>query len=463
MKKTISVILSVILVCCTVTVCLTGCSSEEDEVSSTEINNDIQQIYSDLKEQFGKQDNSESVFKYVKWFAGENKNLSYKEINADSVMITSAATSGYSNAKSTLFEFNSSGSGDGRERAQVLTIALTAMKDAANHGGTRLIVTRTPASLSKEDFKADNIVSLCHGNETAIYSGGAATAEYTYTKKLTKKAPDGTKAFRLTISGLEGGSSGDRERTHPNPSEEIASFINDCQSSRITVEIAAFSGGTSYDTYQKKATAVVVVPGSDAEKFRQKADKETDRYTDKNIAKESDLSFSVSEINLPSQVYSNESTTSVLSLLYTMNNGVFRTIDGENSGDSIAVSELGYLNMTGSTFTAKVSARVIDADVRKDMDSEFKATASLNDMSFKIDRRTPLWPYDTDSAIADDMSQAASEYGFKLETGFTYEQTDVAVMYAKNRNINAVLFSTNMKNGYEAVRTLMLYLRNMNR
>ncbi|MGI6204337.1 MAG: hypothetical protein ACOYJH_03555 [Anaerovoracaceae bacterium] len=463
MKKTISVLLSLILAFSVIG--LTGCTTAGEEVSNDEVNKDIQQTYSDLKEQYDKDDTCDAVFSYVKWWADQNDGLTYEKINADSIVLSSGATKGYKKAESTLFEFNSGAgcaSSEKKNYAQVLSLALTTMKDSVNHGDVRLLITRNPSSLKKSDFRADNIISLTHGNDTAIYSGGAATAEYTFTKSLTTTESDGKTAYRITIDGLEGGSTGDTSRTHPNPSEEIASFINSCQSSKINLEIASFEGGTSYDTYQTKATAVVVVSGSSADKFQEKADKEAANYTDKNISKESDMTFTVSEVNVPSKVYSAESEASVLSLMYTMSNGVFETIDGEDSGDSIAVSELGYLRMTGSKFTAMVSARSIDADVMKEMNKEFKATATLNDMSFKADKATPLWPYDVDSSLASELSQATSEYGFKLDTQFTYEKTDLAIMYSKNKKINAVLFATNMENGYAAVRSMMLFLFNLN-
>lgn len=463
MKKKISVLLSLILAVSMIG--LTGCTTAAEEVSNDEVNEDIQQTYSDLKEQYDKDDTCTAVFDYVKRWVDQNDGLSYEKINADSIVVSSGAAKGYEKTESTLFEFNSSAGSDStskKNHAQVLSLALTTMKDSVNHGDVRLLITKNPSSLNKDDFRADNIISLTYGNDTAIYSGGAATAEYTFTKSLTTTEPDGKTAFRITIDGLEGGSTGDTSRTHPNPMEEIASFINSCQSSKIDLEIASFEGGTSYDTYPTKATAVVVVAGSSSEKFREKADKEAADYTDKYISKESDISFTVSEVKVPSKVYSAESESSVLSLMYTMSNGVFETIDGEDSGDSIAVSELGYLRMTGSTFTAKVSARSIDADVMKEMNKEFKATATLNDMSFKADKSTPLWPYEVSSDLAAELSQATSEYGFKLDTQFTYEKTDVAIMYSKNKKINTVLFATNIENGYAAVRSMMLFLFNLN-
>jgi hypothetical protein len=147
--------------------------------------------------------------------------------------------------------------------------------------------------------------------------------------------------------------------------------------------------------------------------------------------------------------------------MYTMSDGVYATIDGNDKSDPIAVSNLGYLRMTGSKFTAKVSARSIDADETKTMDKEFKATADLNNMSFKKSKATGLWPYDQSSELAKAFKTASDEYALGLSATSTFMENDCADLYKIKSDLNMIAVYSNIEEGFNISKSLMLFFENL--
>lgn len=457
MKKLVSVLTAVVLVC--TMILATGCTTENDETSDKTVKNDIYEIYQELS---AASEDARSVSDISDWIYNwaEKHDMTVDRIGSDNLLITKGETNSYSGVQTTTLQCGISRS-DYKQYSQMAAIALATMKDATNHGKIKLLVTANIDKLSSKYLETDNLINLSYAKNTVLCSGSAATREYTMTKRLSKTSTSGDKAYKITISGLEGGMSGDRSRTHPNPTEAIASLINKCQSSGMVIEIAKFTGGGSYDTYPQSASITVVVDKNDSTKFEKRVQNAKADYQDKYVSKESDLNYDLTSVSKPSKVYKSSDASDVLSLMYTMSDGVYATIDGNDNSDPIAVSNLGYLRMTGSKFTAKVSARSLDADETKIMDNEFKATADLNDMSFRKSKTTGLWPYDQNSKLAKSFKTASDEYALGLSASSTFMKNDCAVLYKKKSDLNMIAVYSNIEEGFNISKSLMLFFQNL--
>jgi hypothetical protein len=457
MKKAFSVIISAALVC---TMLLTaGCTSKNDDISDKTVKNDIYDTYEEIKDVSADAVTAGDISKWVLKWAKKN-DITAKEIGNGNILLSKGATSGYKDAGVSTLQCSITDDESSHD-AQILAIALASLKDTTNHGRIRLLITADASSVSNKYLQSDSLLNLSYGKDTKLCTGSASTAKYTIYRSVSRTSTTGDQAYKITIGGFEGGNSGDRSRTHPNPVEALASLVNSCQSSNMVIEIAGFSGGSSFDTYPTSASVTVVIDKNDITKFEKKVANAKSDYQDKYVSKESNMSYTLAKTAKPAKVYSTDDTSNVLSLMYTMSDGVYATIDGQDSGDSIAVTNLGHLTLKGTKFKAEVSARSIDADEMKTMNKEFKATAKLNDMHFKISRETPLWPYSNNSTLAKDFETASGEYGFSLDTSSTYMQNDCAIFYSRNDSLNMISLYTNIEDSYSVCKSIILFYGNM--
>ncbi|MCI2062959.1 MAG: hypothetical protein LKJ83_09395 [Eubacteriaceae bacterium] len=457
MKKAFSIIVSASLVC---TLLLSaGCTSKNDEISDKTVKNDIYDTYEEIKDVSADAKNAGDISAWVLKWAKKN-DIAARNIGNDNLVLSKDATAGYEKAGDSTLQCSITGH-ESSQDAQVLAIALSSLKDTTNHGKIDLLITADASAVSTGYLKSDNLLNLSYGKNTKLFTGSASTAKYTIYRTVSKTSTTGDQAYRITIGGFEGGNSGDRSRTHPNPIESLASLVNSCQSSNMVIEVAGFRGGSSFDTYPTSASVTVVIDKNDITKFEKKVANAKSDYQDKYVSKESNMTYTLTKVKKPAKVYSTDDTSNVLSLMYTMSDGVYATIDGQDSGDSIAVTNLGRLTLKGTKFKAEVSARSIDADEMKTMNKEFKATAKLNDMHFRISRETPLWPYNNNSTLAKDFETASDEYGFSLDTSSTYMQNDCALFYSKDNSLNMISLYTNIEDGYSVCKSIILFYGNM--
>ena len=144
-----------------------------------------------------------------------------------------------------------------------------------NHGPVECLITvdeetgLTGAFALKSDFMTGSVLlNLDSEDEGEIFigcAGGIDTiAEFRY---MEEKVPENSVAFEFTISGLQGGHSGDDIHKNRGNANKILTRFLWSAVRKFDARIAEIDGGNLRNAIAREASAVVIFPGNQKEKL----------------------------------------------------------------------------------------------------------------------------------------------------------------------------------------------------
>lgn len=454
MKKLISAVLLLTVAACFL---LAGCDGMDNDYEN-KIKDDVYATYESLKADLSGADSNDEIMDYLNSWADKNSIFSEKLTDCGIVM---SKDSDKKNSKSSSVTYQCRI--DHSSKTDTFTsaaIAMTVLNDTENHGKITVLFTdgtKGAQNLPDKYIKTDHFISLTERSTPRLFTGSAATAEYDISKKTSTKATEGTKAYKISISGCRGGDSAVRDTRHANPVVAIGNLLNECRNSGIILEIKSFNGGDQAWNYPKSATAVVVVASSEEDKFVSKAENERDSYKDKHLKNESDMDYTVSKVPLPSTVLSDADTSSILSLFYTMEDGVYATSEPDDKGDLVALANIGSVSTSGGSINIGVFARSTDTSVFKEMKKTYSDTADLSDASLKVVTSIPVWPQKENDPLAESVIVAGSQADLKLSADYTFMRNDAAIFYSMDNDLDIVSMGVDIQDAFEITKTLVTF------
>ena len=465
MRKSLIFIIAVVVTAATLffTFNFSGCTASLDEESASQLKNDVYDIYEELKPIYlDSKDIYEVRDHMYEW--GKEHGFSVSKLAGGNLVITKHPSRNKKDSPETVFQCTMS-QDNYKEHCQTAAIALAAMKNASIHGQVSLILTadiegkHTGAKmLSRSYLNTDYFMNLEYSPETAVYTGSAATAEYSMSCPLTKSETAADKAYEITITGLSCVDSSDCSKKHPNPIVTIADLLTNCKSGGLIIELAEFNGGTSACKFPSSATAVIVVDQSSETKFLKKLEKCQDDFTDDYYNDQPNMDFEFKEVQVPSKVISEKYTSNILSLMYTTVNGTYSTTEEDGEGDPTALANKGSIS-TKEDFELSMCVRAADNGLLEEMDESYRKSAELSDMKFAIKDETPCWPFSDGGDFYKVLSSAGSQGGLDMpEPSSTFKKSECAVFYKKKNDINMISFGVNNGSSFEQSKTLVYFL-----
>lgn len=473
MKKRIFIV----LLCAVTAVCMifTGCDSADINEYQSEVKDQVYDSYETFKNDLGKCRTEDQMVSYFENWASKRK--IYSETVKDAgIVIQKASSSDTSGAassdsrknrkKSIILECSVS-KDDISATAKEAAMALTSMEKSTAHGPISVLLVKSGCAKNVPDkyLKADDLISLTERTSPRLFTGSAAQASTVVHKTLHETVPDSGTAFRITIKGCEGGDSAQRDRSHPNPIREIGSVLNDCRSDGIVMQIASFNGGKSDYSFVKSASATVCVASSEADKFESKFESAISKYKDKYIKHESDLSFTIEQVPMPSRAFTSSDTYSILSLLYTLDDGIYDPADeSEDDEDSskddtlTAFANIGTISTENDELDIGIYLRSTDEKLYREMLKTYKDTAGLSDAGFKVVSSNPLWKSGNDGDLVKALVNIAEKNDITLEPGSTFMTTNAAVYADKNNKLDVAVLGVDMQDATELTTTLLMFI-----
>ena len=464
MKKLLIFILALIMILCTAC----GSLEEEEEMS---IKDDVFDTYEKLRTDWKKADSIKDIRNSIVSFASQNE-ISYSRLSNDNLLLSLDATDEYTKAPVTILHCGISMERTS-SKAQCAAIALAALKNSKEHGAVKLFFTASDksgyygaGSLTKNQLKADNFISLDYCKKTKLYTGSAASVDYILTQKAAKVKTKGTVAYKVSITGLEGGDSSDRTRKHGNPIKAMGQLMNSCQSSGMAFEVAHLQGGSLADTYPQNAEMIVTVDKNDEDKLLDKYKSVENDFEDSYRDNENNLKISCTKCRVPGRSYSETVTANIMSFLYTVDDGVFTTTEADDEvdedSDPVAVTNIGYVKASGKNILQLgMKARSIDQSMFKPMFEAFSNTAELSDFKIKEAGKYPMWPFKENSELADSYMVAAQQMDIDFEPEWTFAENECALFYNKRPDLDMICIGANIQEGQELAESLVLYLKSL--
>lgn len=456
----VAAVLSMIIILCS------ACGSL-DEDTEMAIKDDVYSTYEKLRTDWKKANSVKEVRKAIISFASQNE-ISYSRLSNDNLLLTLDATDDYVKAPVTILQCDI-GLDHKSQRAQCAAIILAAISNSKEHGAVKVFFTASDNtnyygahSLTKNQLKAGNFISLDYCEKTKLYTGSAASKDYLLTQKLKYTKTTGNAAYKISITGLEGGDSSDRTRKHGNPIKALGELMNSCQSSGMAYQVTSLSGGSETGTYPSNAEMIISVDKNDEDKLLDKFNSMEENFNDTYLDNENDLKISCEKCKLPQSSYSETDTANIMSFLYTVSDGVFATEDGDEDGDPIAISNIGYIRQSGKkTLELGMKARSIDQTQFKIMFDSYKDTAELSDFTIKEAGSFPMWPFRENSALAESYMIAAQQMDIDFEPEWTFAENECAIFYDKRPDLDMICIGANIQEGQELAESLVLYLQSL--
>ncbi|MBN2480857.1 MAG: aminoacyl-histidine dipeptidase [Bacteroidales bacterium] len=172
-------------------------------------------------------------------------------------------------------------------------------------------------------FESRILLNLDSEDEGEIFIGSAGgvntTATITYNVRNT---PEPSKAYRLEVSGLQGGHSGTDIHKNRGNSIKILNQILWEIRNRFGARLSVFEGGNLHNAIPREAYAVVVVPGMYVEVFLDYFQEYSKRLMVEHVIDEPALKLTASQAELPGKVLKKKVQEKLLNALYVCPNGV---------------------------------------------------------------------------------------------------------------------------------------------
>ena len=159
-------------------------------------------------------------------------------------------------------------------------------------------------------------------------------------------------------------------------------------------------------------------------------------------------------------VISKDDSTKVLSLLYTMINGIYYKSD---EGDVIAASNIGTIRTTTGNLDVSICSRSLDQSTLNEMASTFGVICGLNDVNNDVLNGYPIWVANENSPLLLRLTDLfKKDYDKKIDWKKTLERSECAVFKEKNEQLDVLSMSVNFENDFTEIEALYQFLENIN-
>jgi len=303
----------------------------------------------------------EKIRKYLEDF-GSKFNLPVKVDSVGNVLISKPATKGMENIKSVLlqshldmvceknsdteFDFNSDpieawsdgewirakgttlGADDGIGIAAQLALLAA---DDITHGPIECLFTVEEETgltgafgLEAGFFNSKILLNLDSEDEGELFIGCAGGIDLTATFDFTRQAiPEGHSALQLSVSGLQGGHSGDDiHKGRGNSNKLLVRFLWEYADDN-DILIHSFTGGNLRNAIAREADAVILVPANKFESLKIKAAEFEKILKEEYVITEPNLAFKCNDTEMPDWVIDEDCQANLLNGLYACPHGVY--------------------------------------------------------------------------------------------------------------------------------------------
>lgn len=453
LSLTATVVLSAFLLC--------GCSVGEAG-RQQELQASMEATYEELTSTFSGSTGEFSLLsEYLSSWANKN-GLQINQSHDNYTVIENPASSGYESAQSTVVQCAVK-TNDFEESMQPLAITLTSLLGPEIHGSIRAIITENDSgnfsganAVDEKYLECDNFINLSYSSSPEIYTRGAFTLSGTMSTSLESASPAYGNAFSISMTIPDYKDPFDFEKQYPNPAEVIGSLLATEKSSGQLFQIASFSCETSGGSTPHSATAVVVIDDNDVESFTNRFERSYNNMKERFSDLDDSFVYTMTETSMPSSVISNESSDNIISLMYTLDTGIY--LQDEENGTIIAGSDISQISTSDGVFRAVITARSLEEPVLEEMSDIFLTTSGLCDISYTPSQITTTWSCDEEKDLGSFFVDAL---GQNSQASGTLLSSELNIFSSKADGLNAISYFCNMESGESTLTNMIHFLESL--
>ncbi len=219
-----------------------------------------------------------------------------------------------------------------------------------------------------------------------------------------ESVPDGSKAYAITVKGLNGGHSGIEIHKGLGNSNKIMNRLLYHGSSNHNIKISVIDGGSLRNAIPRESNAMIVVDGSQADAFEQSFDTLANTIKTELAFIEPNLTFVLKTCGLPEKVMEVDTQNKLVKAIYAAHNGVYAMsasipdlVETSNNVARVEVKD-GRVQIGCLTRSSVNSAKM-------DLAHALKSTFELAGCKVVFDGEYPGWNPNSDSAILEVMKE----------------------------------------------------------
>jgi hypothetical protein len=170
-----------------------------------------------------------------------------------------------------------------------------------------------------------------------------------------------------------------------------------------------------------------------------------EKFNDAYAGVEENYAYTLTEVPKPEMVLNLESTNRIVSLLYTLDNGII--LRDEETNDILTVSNIGQISTMENEFQLLICGRSLSTYDLFQLSETFDIIASLSEVEHELLDETPLWPVRESNPLLDRLIQLGTEkYDTEPKIINSFEKTENAIFKQDENLKNLLSIQVNMEN-----------------
>ena len=242
---------------------------------------------------------------------------------------------------------------------------------------------------SEEIGDNSSIFVLSSGNKQmySLMTGGSKS--YSIDKECTFEDSKKDIAIKISVNNAPGGVPDTKISNYPNGVIIIGNFLAKMQSDAINFELASFNGGKSSSLYPSSAEAVIVVNKDDVDRITTKLESLKENFSDKYQDDYEDVTLDYEQLqSLPEKVINKSDSSKLLSLIYTMINGIYYKDD---EGEVVAISSINAVSTDIEGMHIKMNISSLSSAKLGEMEQNISTLTGLSEFNLSNTNTVPIW------------------------------------------------------------------------
>jgi dipeptidase D len=301
-------------------------------------------------------------------------------------------------------------------------------------------------NLQTNVLKGDILINMDSEDEGELYIGcaGGINGNFKFAYK-EEKVPESVKAFKINVSGLKGGHSGLDIPLGRGNSCKILNRLLHHGVKDHRMRLASIDAGNMRNAIPREATAVVVMPFGEEEKFRQCFDKMVAKIKAELSVTEPGLNITIEATGTPPFIIDEDTQNRMIKAVYGCPNGVIRMSDAM-PGLVETSTNLSIVNSKDGFVTVLCLIRSSVDSAKNDLANMMGSIFELAGAEIEFDGEYPGWKPNPDSTILKLMQDVYNKkYGKVPEIKAIHAGLECGILGAAYPNWDMISFGPTIR------------------
>ena len=285
------------------------------------------------------------------------------------------------------------------------------------------------------------LINMDSEEENVLTVGCAGGADTYLTLPLDKEpAPAGSSALAITLRGMKGGHSGVDVHLQRGNANKLLARAMYTVSRQHQLRLASLEGGNAHNAIPREARGVIAVESGGAAEVKASLEAELTAIAVEYRAADPDMSFEVTDTEVPAEVFSEASTAKVLELIAALPHGVLM-MSSDMEGLVETSTNLAVVGEREGSFKILLSNRSSVASALAALRERLHAIAALAGAEVMEKAGYPPWQPNMDSKLLEILKRIHEPAtGAVPEIGAVHAGLECSIVADKYPGIDMISF-----------------------